>query len=182
MAQNMYTTTEYPSDTTDSTSCSSPLNSSLPRHPPPETFEHIFATQKKKYKPVAQKVCPIPTTLPNKYHIVRNISGDPLENMPTLDPNPPPFTPTARYTEERRAALDKEHPDFLQPAERDLMHDFMCKQDAGFAWTDSERGYFHTTSSLLSISPQSRTSPGLRRTSLSLQESTKKFVKSFAER
>lgn len=143
MAQNMYTTTDSPSDTpSSSASSSSPLDPSVPRRPPPETFAPLFATQKKKYKPVAKKTKPISTALPEKFHIVRNIIGDPLENMPALDPNPPPFKPTGRYTEERRAALDASHPDFLQPAERDLMHDFMCKQEAGFAWTDNEHGYF----------------------------------------
>ena len=39
--------------------------------------------------------------------------------------------------------MDKIHSeDFLQPAERDLMHDFVCKQNQGFAWEDSERGRF----------------------------------------
>ena len=84
MTQNMYTSSDFPSDT--------PSDSSVPprRRPPPETFQSIFAAQKKKYKPVAKKARPIPTTLPQKYHIVRNIVGDPLENMPPLNPNPPP--------------------------------------------------------------------------------------------
>ena len=65
--------------------------------------------------------------------------------MPPLDPNPPPFQPTGRYTEARREALHKVHSEeFLQPAERDLMDDFMCKQQAGFAWNDTERGRFRT--------------------------------------
>ena len=65
--------------------------------------------------------------------------------MPALDPNPPPFQPTGRYTEARREALHKVHSEeFLQPAERDLMDDFMCKQQAGFAWNDTERGRFRT--------------------------------------
>lgn len=48
---------------------------------------------KKKYKPVALKVNPTPTELPQHFRIVRNHVGDPLENMPTLDPNPKPFEP-----------------------------------------------------------------------------------------
>ena len=42
---------------------------------------------KKKYKPVTKKVKPVITELPKKYQIVQNIVGDPLETMPSLDPN-----------------------------------------------------------------------------------------------
>ena len=94
---------------------------------------------KKKYKPVAKKIKPVIAELPEKYRIVRNIVGNPLENMPNLDPNPPPFQPTGRYTEERRDKVDMNHQDFLLPKERDLMHDFMCKQNQAFAWNDLER-------------------------------------------
>ncbi|GLB43661.1 putative integrase core domain containing protein [Lyophyllum shimeji] len=97
---------------------------------------------KKKYKPVARKVRSVVAGTPENFHIKREIKGDPLADMPALDPNPPPFTPTGRYTQERMEQLDKEHPGFLWPDERRLMHDFMCKQNAGFAWNDSERGRF----------------------------------------
>jgi hypothetical protein len=94
---------------------------------------------------VARKVNSLPAELPARYRITRTIVGDPLMDMPTLDPNPPPFQPTGRYTTERRDALDKVHSeDFLWPSERDLMHDFMCKQNEGFAWNDLERGRFRT--------------------------------------
>ena len=75
---------------------------------------------------------------------MRNIIGDPLENMPSLDPNPPPFQPTGRYTEERRDKVDMNHQDFLLPKEWDLMHDFMCKQNQAFSWNNLERGCFKT--------------------------------------
>jgi hypothetical protein len=65
--------------------------------------------------------------------------------MPELNPNPLPFTPTERYTQERKEALEKAHSDnFLYPAEQNLMHDFMCKQNKAFAWNDNERGRFRT--------------------------------------
>jgi len=74
---------------------------------------------------------------------VRNIVGDPLAGMPTLSPVPPPFTPTGRYTADNRAIIDKVHAgDFLWPQERALMHHFMCVQNEGFAWNDSQRGRF----------------------------------------
>ena len=102
-----------------------------------------FAATKKKYKPVARKVRPVTVELPERFRIVRNIKGDPLAELPTLPTHPPPFAPTGRYTAERKAIIDKAHPDdFLWPAERDLMHHFMCLHQDGFAWDDSERGHF----------------------------------------
>ena len=55
---------------------------------------------KKKYKPVPQKVRLILDTLPLHFCIKRNIIGDPLADLPTLSPHPPPFTLCGRYTEE----------------------------------------------------------------------------------
>ncbi|OBZ67402.1 hypothetical protein A0H81_12564 [Grifola frondosa] len=59
--------------------------------PPRQDSTSAFVTQKKKYKPVALKVRPVLATLPNRFRIVRNIQGDPLADMPPLDPNPPTF-------------------------------------------------------------------------------------------
>ena len=53
---------------------------------------------KKKYKPVALKVRPVLTDLPDKFRIIRNITGDPLADIPILDPNPAEFAPYGRYT------------------------------------------------------------------------------------
>ena len=92
----------------------------------------------KKYKPVARKIKPVIAKLPKKYRIGRNIVGDPLETMPSLDPNLPPIQPTGRYTEERRDRVDMNHQDFLLAKEWDLIHDFMCKQNQAFAWNDLE--------------------------------------------
>jgi hypothetical protein len=100
---------------------------------------------KKKYKPVAQKVRPIVGKLPDKFCIHCNIIRDPLANIPTLDPNLPPFKPTGRYMQECKEKLDKIHDsDFLWDSKCDLLHDFMCKQNEGFTWDDTEHGCFHT--------------------------------------
>jgi hypothetical protein len=106
------------------------------------TLKRKGVVTKKKYKPVAQKVKSIIAELPDRFRIVRHIIGDPLEHMLTLNPNPPPFTPTGRYTYEHHAAVKMKHDGFLWPAERDLMHHFMCQQNQAFAWEDSERGSF----------------------------------------
>jgi hypothetical protein len=62
-----------------------------------------YIQTKKKYKPIAQKVRPVITDLPNRFRIVRNIIRNPLENMPKLNPHPPTFVPTPRYSLERAA-------------------------------------------------------------------------------
>ena len=104
-----------------------------------------FVQKKKKYKPVAQKVRPVITAVPPQFRINRKIDGDPLAEMPALNLNPPKFTPTGRYTEERKNGIDKIHSDdFLWDSERDLLHHFMSIQNQGFAWTDLERGRFRT--------------------------------------
>ena len=102
-----------------------------------------LAASKKKYKPVAQKIRPVVADLPDRFRIIRKITGEPLADMPKLNPRPPPFFPTPRYSLQRKAIVDKNHPgDFLWPEERLLMHDFIRNHDTGFAWTDNERGSF----------------------------------------
>ncbi|KAI0326317.1 hypothetical protein GY45DRAFT_1221638, partial [Cubamyces sp. BRFM 1775] len=97
----------------------------------------------KKYKPVAKKVRTSKGPCPEQFRIERNITGDPLANMPQLNPRPPRFTPTGCYTAERKEAMDRAHGgDFLWQEERKLLHDFMCQHNDTFAWSDAERGCF----------------------------------------
>ena len=101
----------------------------------------VLAT--KKYKPVALKVKPVYTELPGQYRIQRNIKGDPLADMPRLNPRPPEFEPTGRYTQSRKEEFDRIHGnDFLWPEEKKLVHHLMMEQNQAFAWDDSERGRF----------------------------------------
>ena len=60
------------------------------RYPSPAQLRQSNLKTKKKYKPVAQKVRGIIGEMPEKFRVIRNIVGDPLENMPILSPNPPP--------------------------------------------------------------------------------------------
>jgi hypothetical protein len=61
-------------------------------------YTNLFLSTKKKYKPVAKKVRPVIGELPKKFCIERKIIGNPLNNLRVLNPNPPPFIPTNRYT------------------------------------------------------------------------------------
>lgn len=106
----------------------------------PHTPLGIFAT---KYKKVADRTKPIPATLPEHFRVQRNITGDPLKDLPYLSPFPPEFTPTGRYTLENKEVIDKLHPgDFLWPEERKLMHYLMMLQEGAFAWDESQKGHF----------------------------------------
>jgi len=60
----------------------------------------------KKYKPVALKVKPVLGTLPERFRIIREITGDPLKGLPKLPEYPPEFSPKGRYTVERKEKLD----------------------------------------------------------------------------
>ena len=108
----------------------------------PVTTKAAKKPTKKKYKPVALKVKPIIGELPDKFRIIRNIVGDPLKGMPTLDPNPTLFKPTGRYNQERKDLFDKNHEGFLLAEERKLLHHFMMQHQDAFAWNDTERGHF----------------------------------------
>ena len=104
--------------------------------------EAVFISAKKKYKPVARKVKPVLEDLPAKFRIIRHIIGDPLANLPVLNPHPPPFTPTGRYSQERKDQFDKDNSHFLLPDERALLHHFMMLHNEAFAWDNTERGHF----------------------------------------
>ena len=98
---------------------------------------------KKKYKPVTWKVWLILDTLPSLFCIKCNITGDPLADLPTLLPHPPPFTPCGCYTKEQCAKMDDLHStDFLWPTKHKLLHHFVSLQNEGFTWDDSEHGHF----------------------------------------
>ncbi len=97
-------------------------------------YKPILVLATKKYKPVTLKVKPLLGNLSDKFRIVRDIIGDPLMGMPELNPHPPEFEPTARYTYERKLKINENHPiGFLWPEECKLVHHFMCLQEKGFA-------------------------------------------------
>jgi hypothetical protein len=71
-------------------------------------YTDLFLSAKKKYKPVAKKICPVIGELPEKFHIERKIIGNPLDDLPVLNPIPPPFKPSDRYTLERQDQTQQE--------------------------------------------------------------------------
>jgi hypothetical protein len=87
-------TTHTPADSTTAFSTTSSSTRLAP-------YTDLFLSAKKKYKPIAKKVRPVIGELPEKFHIERKIIGNPLDDLPVLKPNPPPFKPSDRYTLER---------------------------------------------------------------------------------
>lgn len=110
---------------------------------PSNTSESPVSVFAKKYKPVHLKSRPVLTELPAHFRIVRNIIGDPLEDMPPVPTHPTPFVPTGRYTAERAAIIEKNHEGHgLWPDEMLLIHNVLMAQEAAFAWNESEKGRF----------------------------------------
>ena len=88
----------------------------------------------RKYKPVALKIRPVKTDLPEEFRVKRHIIGDPLADLPTLPTHPPEFTPKGRYTEERKEIIDKNHDeDFLTEEEMKLVHWLMSEHNEAFS-------------------------------------------------
>jgi hypothetical protein len=70
---------------------------------------------KRKYRKAENRIQPIVMQLPEEFCIIRNITGDPLENIPALLTHPPDFTPGLWYTQERYDKLQLNPDGFLWP-------------------------------------------------------------------
>ncbi|KZS86453.1 hypothetical protein SISNIDRAFT_393753, partial [Sistotremastrum niveocremeum HHB9708] len=94
------------------------------------------------YKQVKNRIKPVATTLPEEYKIGRRIDGNPLEDLPPLPTDPPPFTPGKRLTQERLDAMELNKDGFMLPAELQLLHHILKTNEMYFAWDESEKGKF----------------------------------------
>jgi hypothetical protein len=95
-----------------------------------------------RYKPVAKRTHPVPTTLPEEFRIQRRPIPDPFADLPTLPAKPPDFVPGKRYTQERKDANDVNPTDFLWPDEEKLVHELVKLQEDALAWEEIEKGSF----------------------------------------
>lgn len=103
---------------------------------------HSFESCGAKYKPVARKVRPVATYMPNPAAVVfKPIEVGVLEPLTT---NPRPlaeFVPTERLSHERLARILSTVPDgFLQSVEIDLLVDVLVRREKAIAFCDNERG------------------------------------------
>ena len=103
---------------------------------------HSYSSYGTKYKPVSQKVRPVPTYMPNPEAIV--FKPIKVGVLPRLTTSPRPlaeFIPTERLTNERLERMLKSIPSqFLWPAEIDLMVDVLVRREKAIAFCDNERG------------------------------------------
>lgn len=102
--------------------------------------QRVLALQKRTYKKVANKVRPVPASLPEKHRVVRYRPGDPLEGMAEVPAVAPDFIPGTRYTQERYEAANVNPSGFLWPEEVKLVHWFVREYETAFAWNELERG------------------------------------------
>nr|GAT48819.1 predicted protein [Mycena chlorophos] len=114
----------------------------MPKDASGEDVEEVSVFAGKKYKPVGLKTRPVYTELPEQYRIKREITGDPLEGLPKLNPRPKPVAPSVRYDAERMAEMEQRHAGFLWKEELLLLHSFVDAHKQAFAWTAEERGTF----------------------------------------
>jgi hypothetical protein len=84
---------------------------------------------KRKYRKAEDRIQSIVTQLPEEFCIVRNIIGDPLENMLVLPTHPPDFVPGLRYTQEWYEKLKLNPNGFLWPEEEKLAHHLVKEQE-----------------------------------------------------
>jgi hypothetical protein len=97
---------------------------------------------KRKYRKAEDRIQPIVTQLPEEFWIIRNITGDPLEDIPVLPTHPPDFVPGLRYTQEWHDKLQLNPDGFLWPEEEKLAHHLVREQEDGLSWVEEERGEF----------------------------------------
>lgn len=96
----------------------------------------------RKYKPVANRVKPVKTTLPEEFRIIQKPHRDPLQGLPVLPTHPPEFTAGGRYTQERYEVQAERMGDFLWPEEKKLAHWVIREQEGVLAWDEMEKGRF----------------------------------------
>jgi hypothetical protein len=97
----------------------------------------------RKYRKAEDRIQLIATQLREEFHIVCNIIGDPLENMPVLPMHSPDFVPSLRYTQEWYEKLQLNPDGFLWPEEEKLAHHLVKKeQEECLSWIEEEKGEF----------------------------------------
>ncbi|OSC96481.1 DNA/RNA polymerase, partial [Trametes coccinea BRFM310] len=98
----------------------------------------------RKYKPVARKVRPVPTNMPDtSAQVFKRLELPPPPPLPIHPPTLDDFIPTDRLTRARLDLILASIPDeFLRPAEIALLAYVVSERQAAIAFTDNERGIF----------------------------------------
>jgi len=102
----------------------------------------LLVKAKRTYKPVAQRVRPVATTLPSSARVIRQFPEDPLLTLPSVPTQPPPFTPTERLTLERVQNLGLDKDGFLNQEEINLLLSVLKTNEHAIAFCEAEKGRF----------------------------------------
>lgn len=94
------------------------------------------------YKPVARKVRPVATTLPEDMRVARVAHPNPLEHLPELPTDPPEFEPGVRLTQERHDNMEWNRDEFLTDTEVRLVKWMVRSHEMAIAWDETEKGVF----------------------------------------
>jgi RNase H-like domain found in reverse transcriptase/Integrase zinc binding domain len=95
---------------------------------------------KRRYRPVNQRIRPVPATFPEDARVTRQFPEDPLLSLRPLSPNPPEFIPTQKLTRDRLKILKINEEGFLWPEEEKLFIMVFTNNEKALAFEDSERG------------------------------------------
>jgi hypothetical protein len=95
-----------------------------------------------KYMPVAKRVVPVSSLLPEDFRIERRRPNDPLASMAPLPTTAPAFEPGQRYTYVRYEAQNLNTVGFMWPEEERLAHWIIRENEAALAWDETEKGRF----------------------------------------
>ena len=118
-----------------------PFNPTLTPYIPPDFCIPIYsATLKKRYKPVDQRIHPVPATFPEEARVTRQFPEDPLLSLPSLSTHPPEFIPTKKLTHERLDILKINSDGFLSPEEEKLFIMVFTNNEKVLAYNKTERG------------------------------------------
>jgi hypothetical protein len=90
------------------------------------------------YKPVAKKVCTVPTTMPAEYRVVRQLPEDPLAGMPKLPTHPPEFISGSHFMRDRANKLNLDPANWLWQEELKLIRWLVHVHEHTFVWCASE--------------------------------------------
>jgi hypothetical protein len=97
---------------------------------------------KRKYRKAEDRIQPIVMQLPEEFCIIRNITGDPLENIPALLMHSPDFTPGLWYMQEWHDKLQHNPDGFLWLEEEKLVYHLVREQEDCLLWVEEEKGEF----------------------------------------
>jgi hypothetical protein len=107
------------------------------------TYDFMMPALGLKYKPVARKVRPVATTLPEAAQPNRRFPEDPLLTLPTLSQHlPTPCTFGTRLMKERWEAFRGKGNGFLWEEEENVVFEVLMKNEEALAWDDTEKGRF----------------------------------------